>query len=87
MSTASKQLEVRTSRPARDESTPRMPHERDESEDSQASQPGPKRDDIKQAYEDLKNGQVDTDMRGMHGVDEVVNNPPTVSPDKNIKRD
>jgi hypothetical protein len=80
MGTASKQLEVKTTPPARKESTPRLPHERDESHDSQASQPGPPRDDIKQAYEDLAHGQVDTDLRGARGVDAVVNNPPGPSP-------
>jgi hypothetical protein len=80
MGTASKQLEVKTSPPTRKESTPRLPHERDESHDSQAAQPGPARDDIKQAYKDLQNGQVDTDLRDIRGVDAVVNNPPGPSP-------
>jgi hypothetical protein len=80
MGTASKQLEVKTTPPTRKESTPRLPHERDESHDSQASQPGPPRDDIKQAYTDLMNGQVDTDLRETRGVDAVVNNPPGPSP-------
>jgi hypothetical protein len=80
MGTASKQLEVKTTPPSRKESTPRLPHERDESHDSQASQPGPPRDDIKQAYRDLMNGQVDTDLRETRGVDAVVNNPPGPSP-------
>lgn len=80
MATASKQLEVKTTPPTREESTPRLPHERDESHDSQASQPGAARDDIKQAYEDLMNGQVDTDLRDTRGVDAVVNNPPGPSP-------
>jgi hypothetical protein len=80
MSTASKQLEVKTSPPTRKQSTPRLPHERDESDDSQASQPGPPRDDIKQAYRDLQNGQVDTDLRESRGVDAVVNNTPGPSP-------
>jgi hypothetical protein len=38
-----------------------MPHERDESEDSQASEP---REKMQQAYEDVESGQVDTDLRG-----------------------
>jgi hypothetical protein len=80
MVTASKQLEVKTTPPSREESTPRLPHERDESHDSQAAQPGPPRDDIKQAYKDLMNGQVDTDLRETRGVDAVVNNPPGPSP-------
>jgi hypothetical protein len=80
MSTASKQLEVKTSPPSSKRSTPRLPHERDESEDSQASQPGPERDDIKQAYRDLQNGQVDTDLRESRGVDAVMNKTPGPSP-------
>jgi uncharacterized protein YnzC (UPF0291/DUF896 family) len=83
MSTASKQLEVKTSPPSRKESTPRLPHERDESEDSQASGP---REDMKQAYNDLDSGQVDTDLRGIHGVDEVVNDVPAPTPDKIIRK-
>jgi hypothetical protein len=80
MSTDSRQLEVKTTSPSRKESTPRLPHERDESHDSQASQPGPLRDDMKQAYKDLMDGQVDTDLRETRGVDAVVNNPPGPSP-------
>jgi hypothetical protein len=55
MATASKQLEVKTTPPSRKESTPRLPHEHDESHDSQATQPGPPRDDIKQAYKSTMN--------------------------------
>jgi hypothetical protein len=40
--------------------TPRQPNERDESPDSQTSEP---RDVIKQAHEDVTGGQVDTDCR------------------------
>ncbi|MDB5728768.1 MAG: hypothetical protein JWR25_983 [Noviherbaspirillum sp.] len=80
MGTASKQLEVKTTPPSRDASTPRLPHERDESHDSQAADPGPPRDDMKQAYKDLMEGQVDTDLRETRGVDAVVNNPPGPSP-------
>lgn len=76
MGSASKQLEVRTGPPARKESTPRLPHERDESEDSQSSGIRP---EIKQAYEDLQNGQVDTDLRESRGVDAVVNEIPAPS--------
>ncbi|HJV83830.1 MAG TPA: hypothetical protein VJ698_00025 [Noviherbaspirillum sp.] len=84
MKTALKQHQVKTGRPARKGLTPRMPHERDESEDSQAQ--GPVRDEMKQAYEDLQNGQVDTDLRETGGVDEVVNTRPGKSPDKVVKK-
>lgn len=69
-------FQVRTKRPVEDETnlpnedaTPRMPHERDESDDSQASGP---RDDIQQAFDDVTSGQVDTDCRNQPGVEETV---------------
>ena len=84
MRTALKQHQVRTKRPVRKGGvTPRMPHERDESEDSQESAV---RDDMKQAYKDLDEGQVDTDLRDIGGVDEVVNDRPGQSPDKVVKK-
>ena len=52
----------------RKEKSPRLPHERDESLDSQQDQP---RKDIKQAFDDIDEGQMDTDRRGMPGVEEV----------------
>ena len=79
-SNASQPFDVKTSPPQRPDATPRLPHERDESEDSQAAKPGPARDDIKQAYRDLQEGQVDTDLRNQRGIDAVVNNPPGPSP-------
>lgn len=48
--------------------SPRLPHERDESIDSQESEP---RKIMKQAYDDIQEGQVDTDRRGIPGVEEV----------------
>ncbi|RJF99838.1 hypothetical protein D3871_00090 [Noviherbaspirillum saxi] len=61
-----------------------MPHERDESNDNYEDDNV--RDDMKQAYEDLQEGQVDTDLRATGGVDEVVNDRPGKSPDKVIKK-
>lgn len=52
----------------RNEKSPRLPHERDESIDSQQDQP---RKDIKQAFDDIDEGQMDTDRRGIPGVEEV----------------
>ncbi|GGI19464.1 MAG: hypothetical protein REI95_06715 [Oxalicibacterium faecigallinarum] len=49
-------------------SSPRLPHEHDESFDSQRSGP---RDDMRQAHDDIESGQIDTDRRGMPGVEEV----------------
>jgi len=83
MKTALKQHQVKTKRPTKPGVTPRLPHERDESDDSQESVV---RDDIKQAYEDLQQGQVDTDLHNIGGVDEVVNKRPGQSPEKVVKK-
>jgi len=83
MRTTLKQHQVRTKRPTKESVTPRMPHERDESDDSQESVV---RDDMEQAYIDLQEGQVDTDLRNTSGVDEVVNNRPGTPPDKVVKK-
>ncbi len=76
-----KQRQVKTKRPVKDATMPRLPHERDESDDSQSSGP---RDDMKQAYRDITEGQVDTDRRGMRGVEKVVNTPD--APDTNAAK-
>lgn len=78
-----KQHQVRTGRPEDDEQDFRMPHERDESEDSQESEP---REVMKRAYDDLKEGQMDTDLRETGGVDEVVNDRPGTPPERVVKR-
>ncbi|GAB3545275.1 hypothetical protein GCM10027343_21460 [Noviherbaspirillum agri] len=83
MKTTLKVHQVKTKRPVKDGATPRMPHERDESDDSQESVV---RDDMRQAYKDLQDGQVDTDLREIGGVDEVVNDRPGKSPDKVVKK-
>ncbi|HZW22853.1 hypothetical protein [Noviherbaspirillum sp.] len=83
MKTTLKQHQVTTKGPESERTTPRMPHERDESDDSQGSVV---RDDIRQAYKDLQEGQVDTDLRNTSGVDEVVNDRPGTSPDKVVKK-
>jgi hypothetical protein len=41
-----------------DESAPRLPHEHDESSDSQHSEPRP---EMRQAHDDVVSGKVDTD--------------------------
>lgn len=67
-----KPFQVRAKSSAKDESdllskrTPRMPHERDESADSQSSGV---HDDIKQAFDDVMEGQMDTDLREQRGVE------------------
>ncbi|HYD93984.1 MAG TPA: hypothetical protein VEC01_01565 [Noviherbaspirillum sp.] len=83
MKTTLKQHQINTQGPEGDRVTPRMPHERDESDSSQGSVP---RKDMLQAYKDLQNGQVDTDLRETSGVDEVVNDRPGTSPDKVVKK-
>jgi hypothetical protein len=82
MKTTLKQHQVKTSK-TRKGPTPLMPHERDESDEPAEVQ---QRDDIKQAYRDLEEGQVDTDLRNTGGVDEVVNDRPGKSPDKVVKK-
>ncbi len=69
MSTGKEPFQVSTQRPRHAQATPRLPNERDESDDSQES---PIRADIKQAFDDLMSGQQDTDMREQRGVEEVV---------------
>lgn len=62
-----KQRQIKTQGPNTPDSAPRLPHERDESEQSQSSEP---RQDMQQAYEDIQNGLVDTDLRGGLGSDD-----------------
>lgn len=83
MKTTLKEHQVSTGRPGKDDAPLRMPHERDESEDSQESGGNV---EIEQAYKDLQAGQVDTDLRNTGGVDEVVNDRPGKSPDKVVKK-
>ncbi len=69
MKTDGKPFQVSTQRPQRKDVLPRLPHERDESDDSQQSEP---RDNIRQAFDDIMSGQQDTDLREGRGVEEVV---------------
>ena len=82
MVSALKQHQVKTGRPTREDATPRLPHERDESDDSQESGV---RKDMQQAYEDIKRGLLDTDLRGVRGVEEV-NKTPAKKPAKRAKK-
>jgi hypothetical protein len=68
MATTLKQPQIKTPEPAQ-RGAPRLPHERDESDDSQAS---PQRKKMKQAHDDLASGQVDTDLRREPGADEII---------------
>jgi hypothetical protein len=81
MATTMKEAHVRTKQPdkqkIRRDPALRLPHERDEADDSQTSGP---RDDIKQAYNDIEHGLVDTDFREERGVEEVVGKTPEKNP-------
>jgi hypothetical protein len=68
MATTLKQPQVKTVKPAQ-RNAARLPHERDESDDSQAS---PQREKMKQAHDDVASGQVDTDLRRDPGADEII---------------
>ena len=52
-----------------DSHRPLLPHERDEKPDKHPSAP---RKIMKQAYQDLQRGLVDTDLHGQRGVENVV---------------
>src|SRR3978361_1992471 len=54
--------------PGKKGSSPRLPHEVDESFDSQEGEP---RKVIKQAFDDIAEGQIEPDRRGIPGVGEV----------------
>ncbi len=69
MKTDGKSFQVSTQRPQRKDALPRLPHERDESDDSQQSHV---RAPMRQAYDDIMSGQQDTDLREGRGVEEVV---------------
>jgi hypothetical protein len=53
-----------------------MPHERDTRAEGNAPEPGER---MRQAADDLKSGQVDTDQHGERGIDQAVN-PENVTP-------
>ncbi len=53
-----------------EQSIPRMPHERDQSSDSQQGAPN---EVIEKAYRDVEEGQQDTDRRGIHGYEKPEN--------------
>lgn len=59
-----------TAKKAFDRETPRMPHERDQSSDSQKGEPS---EVIEQAYRDIEAGRQDTDRRGAHGYEKPEN--------------
>jgi hypothetical protein len=70
MSNYLRQRQLRARKPARaakeENSEPRLPHERDESSDSQGGGPRPV---MEQARRDIESGQQDTDLRGTPGLE------------------
>ncbi|MDB5822926.1 MAG: hypothetical protein JWR21_1630 [Herminiimonas sp.] len=69
MKTDGKPFQVKTGKPVKPDAMPRMPHERDESDDSQQSG---QRKVMKQAFDDIQQGQKDTDAREQRGVEKTV---------------
>jgi hypothetical protein len=69
MVTESKEHRINTEEKIEHDGVKRMPHERDESPDSQDKEP---RGVMKQAAADLEQGLVDTDLHGMRGVEQAV---------------
>jgi hypothetical protein len=69
MKTDGKIFQVATQQPVKKDALPRLPHERDESRDSQQSDP---RSEIRQAFDDIMSGKQDTDLRQTRGVENVV---------------
>lgn len=63
-----KQFLDKTAAPVDQGPLPRLPYEHDEARDREESAP---RDNMLQAYRDLMNGLVDTDLHGWRGVEEV----------------
>lgn len=69
METDGRSFQIRIAHPEKTNGLPRLPHERDESDDSQQSSP---RQDMLQAYADIMSGQEDTDCREQRGLEPVV---------------
>ena len=62
-------LRTRKDRHPKPENKARLPHEHDQSGDSQRSDVDQK--EMRRAYQDIREGQVDTDLRGSGGLDEI----------------
>lgn len=59
-----------TGRKDTEHAVPRMPHERDQSSDSQQGEP---REVMEKAYRDIEEGRQDTDRRGIRGYEKPEN--------------
>ena len=66
-------LRTRKDRHPKPENKARLPHEHDESRDSQHSDVDQK--EMRRAYQDIREGQVDTDLRGSGGIDDINKEP------------
>lgn len=81
----SKHVTVNTRRPVKttgqEQTELKLAHETDESPDEHALKP---RDVMHQAYKDIEQGQMDTDRRGMPGVEEVQRKRPGQSVQEDI---
>lgn len=66
------QTHINTDKKSGSDGIPRQPNERDESPEVDSN--SPLRPEIKQAAADLQQGQVDTDLHGVRGVEKVVEN-------------
>ena len=62
-------LRTRKDRHPKPESKAHLPHEQDQSGDSQRSDVTQER--MHRAYQDIHEGQVDTELRGSGGLDEI----------------
>ena len=80
MPSSTKSAQINTKHPSDPNGAPRLPHERDESDDSQQSPP---RKVMEQAAADIESGQVDTDLRNRAGgVENVVQKSPAKPAEK-----
>jgi hypothetical protein len=59
---------INTDAPVKNDGKPRQPNDRDTAPDNQSLEPDRK---IKQAYDDLERGLVDTDMHGERGLETI----------------
>ncbi|MES2933103.1 MAG: hypothetical protein V4805_06415 [Pseudomonadota bacterium] len=64
-----KEQQVNTQIPVANDDKPRLPHERDEAPQGKTNAPSAV---MKQAALDLEGGMVDTDLRGVRGVEKAV---------------
>ena len=71
--TGTRPFTVDLARPDGKEKTPRQPNDRDEAPGG--TQSGGPREVMEQAYKDVEQGQVDTDLREQRGVEATVNKP------------